>query len=405
VITRRHLLGLLPAVAVGAHAEAQNQFAGRIFHRHDKKAPAIPPLVYIGVDTDKTGKGIYACRFNEATGQLSSPVLAATTHRPAFFALGPLHNGRQFLYVTNEGDDKTSTVTSWLVDPASGALQPVGSVTSGFAGPCYISVDATGHSVYVANYSGSGVSSFLIQPDGSLSAPVERIDFHQPVFGTHGPNADRQDAPHPHSAMLSPDNRFLVVNDLGNDHIALFPIYADTARLGAPHVFSNHRSGSGPRHVAFHPNGRWIYGITELDSKIDQYLWITTHGSQAEALLTDTDHTVSTVDAGYHGSTNTAAEIAISNNGFFLYASNRGENSLVVFAIDQTTGALTLKQRISCGGQGPRQFTFDPTSRWLLCGNQISGSVTVFARNEGTGELSGPVQTLPIDSPMFTMFA
>ncbi len=121
-------------------------------------------------------------------------------------------------------------------------------------------------------------------------------------------------------------------------------------------------------------------------------------------MLTDTGRSVSTLDPHFHG-TNTAAEIAVAPNGRFLYVSNRGEDSLVCFAIEQETGALTLAQRIACGGKAPRHFTLDPTAKWLLCGNQDSNSVTVFARNEGTGQLSGPVQTLPLEAPQFTLFA
>lgn len=407
MITRRRLLGLLPAIALGLRAEAQDFLATpKFFHRREKKqAPPPQPWVYIGSDTAAgPGKGIYACRFDTVTGQLTQPILAATTFRPAFFALGPLRNGRRFLYVTNEGKDETATVTTFAVDAATGALSSVGKVPSGFAGACYISVDVTGSAAYVANFYGSGISSYRIQPDGTLSGPVEHIDFHAAAFGQQGPVTARQDAPHPHSTTISPDNRFLIVNDLGNDQIVTFALEPD-ARLGEPHLSGNHRPGSGPRHVAFHPNGRWVYGITEIDSSIDQYLWIATHGHAPEALLTYTDHTVRTVEPDYHGPTNTAAEIAISANGYFLYASNRGEDSLVVFAIDPESGALTLKQRIPCGGHIPRHFTLDPTGRWLLCGNQNSSSVTVFARNEGTGLLTGPVQTLAVESPMFTLFA
>ncbi len=402
MITRRRLLALLPAFTVSVSAKAQT--AAWIFpHRRKKPVPVRKPFVYIGVDTAMgVAKGIYVSRLDPATGQLTAPILAAETLRPAFFAAGPSLAGRQVLYCTNEGDDKTSTVTSWSIDPDTGALRLIGSVSSGFAGPCYISVDATGRSAYVACYAGSGVASYLIEPNGALSGPIERLDFRKPAFGAHGPNAARQDAPHPHCTVLSPDDRFLAVCDLGNDEISLFSVDPATARLGPLHQFNNHRPGSGPRHVAFHPNGRWVYGIDELDSKIDQYLWLETHGHAPEALLTDTDNTVSTLPPDFHG-VNTAAEIVIAPSGYFLYASNRGDNSLVVFAIDQETGALTLKQRISCGGRTPRQFTLDPTGHWLLCGNQDSALVTVFARNEGTGLLSGPIQTLEIDSPMMTL--
>ncbi len=207
--------------------------------------------------------------------------------------------------------------------------------------------------------------------------------------------------------MLSPNNRFLVVNDLGNDDIVIFPVDPQTARLGKPSLNPNRTPGAGPRHIAFHPNGRWAYSINELASRIDQYLWNSTRGgnsTNAEARLTDAGHSISTLDPAYHGS-NTAAEIVVAPSGNFLYASNRGEDSLIVCSIDAVSGAPMVVQRIGCGGKAPRQFTLDPSGRWLLCGNQNSASITVFARDQMNGRLNGPVQTLALESPMVTRFA
>ena len=408
-ITRRQLLALLPAATAVLHAPLFAQT--HLFSRKPKPVPVVShPLVYFGTDTDKPGaKGIYVSRFDSAHGQLTSPILAAPALRPSFLALGPLRSGRRMLYSVNEGGDaKTSMVSAFEMNLTSGALQPLNQVSSGGASPCYLALDGTGHSAYVANYNGGTIGSFIIRPDGTLSPAVERIDFHdEKVFGSHGPVAARQEGPHPHSALISPDNRFLIVNDLGGDAIVTFAIDPNTARLGPPTVTDSRTPGSGPRHLAFHPNGRWAYGIDELSSNIDQYLWNATHatsGAAAIAHLTDTGRSISTLDPSFHG-TNTAAEIVVSGNGFFVYASNRGEDSLVVFTVDQKDGALALAQRIACGGKAPRHFTLDPTGRWLLCGNQDSASVTVFARDPGTGRLTGPVQTLPIEAPQFTLFA
>jgi 6-phosphogluconolactonase len=270
-----------------------------------------------------------------------------------------------------------------------------------------VSVDATGHNAFCANYAGSSIASFRMHPDGSLSEPVAKINFKQPAFGHHGPNAARQDAPHPHSATISPDNRFLVVNDLGNDSIDTFFIHADTAELGPPQLNPSRVPGTGPRHIAFHPNQRWAYGIDELANRIDHFLWNTTHtqgSTDPVALLTNAGNAVSTLDPGFHGP-NTAAEIALSPDGDYMICSNRGENSLVVFHIDEVTGAPAFVQRISCGGKTPRQFTLDPTGRWLLCGNQDSNTITVFSRDEGTGRLTGPTQTVAVDMPQMVLFA
>jgi 6-phosphogluconolactonase len=402
MLTRRQLLALLPALALPARAQL-----GLFPHKPKPKTVAPLPLVYFGTDTTRpAAKGIYMSRFDIATGKLTTPALVVGTTRPSYLALNRKGRGAQakmFLYAVNAGTSQTSGVTSYSVNASTGALTPIGQTSSGGDGPCYISVDADGLSAYVADYNGGSVATYLVKPDGSLSEPVDRVDFRSARFGHHGPVAARQDGPHPHTAMLSPDNRFLIVNDLGNDDIVTFPVNTATARLGTPRVTDARLPGTGPRHIAFHPNGRWVYGIDELANRIDQYLWNSTRGAEAEAILTDTGHSVPALDPGFHG-TNTAAEIAVSSDGNFVYGSNRGEDSLVVFSVDEVNGKLTFVQRISCGGKTPRHFTLDPSGKWLVCGNQDSASVTVFAVNRGNGRLAGPVQTLALESPMFTLF-
>jgi 6-phosphogluconolactonase len=405
-LSRRRLLSLMPAAAAFFRTSLIAQTG--LFKRKPKPGAPLPPLVYIGTDTLKSSsKGIYLARFNPATGQLSAPMLAAETVRPSFLASA--HVGNRFmLYAANEGaDEPSSGVSAFQIDPQSGALKLLNKVSAGGAGPCYVSVDGSASSAFVANYAGSSVASFKVNSDGTLSGPVDRLDFKQKTFGDHGPNAARQDASHPHSATVSPDNRFLVVNDLGNDDIVTFYIHGDTAHLGAPHLNASRVPGTGPRHIAFHPNGRWAYGVDELSNKVDHYLWNTTHGTGATepvALLTNADNSVSTLDPNFHGP-NTAAEIVVAPDSDCIIVSNRGENSLVVFNLDSITGAPKFLQRISCGGKTPRQFTLDPTGRWLLCGNQDSGSITVFARDENTNRLSGPIQTIHIDAPQMILFA
>ena len=406
MITRRRLLFTLPAFTANLQAQLLH-----LPHRRPPVTPSHTSLLYIGVDTAKgVGKGIYVASFDSSNGHLSEPQLAAETYRPAYFAFSPAGGARRVLYVGNEGSDlAASTITSFLVTgaPKAPTLRQIGKVTAGFAGPAYVSIDSTGHAVFVANYGGGGVTSFRVLPDGTLSEPVERINYKDPGrFGKRGPNADRQDAPHPHCATLSPDNRFLLVNDLGDDEISVFIVDPETARLtaGEPHLFSNNRPGSGPRHVAFHPNGRWLYSINELDSTIDHFLFTTTHHAVPQAMLVDAGPPVSTLDPGFSGK-NTAAEIVIPPDGYYLYASNRGEDSLVAYTIDPDTGSLKFLQRLSCGGKTPRQFTLDSTGQWLVCGNQDSASVAVFRRDPANGRLSGPTQTIAIDSPMCTLFA
>ncbi len=398
--TRRGFL-----VSLGALAAAGSRAFAAPFRR--PKLTALPTYrVYFGTDTSKgQAKGIYRATFNATTGELTQLGLVMETEQPSFLALGPA-SAKRMLYAVGEAGD--GSVSSFVIEPQTGDLRRTGQVSSGTAGPCYLSIDATGHAAFTANYMGGGVSSYRIQADGTLSNPVDQVSYKDATrYGVNGPMAARQDGPHPHCATISPDNRFMVVCDLGHDRISIFEIDGEPGKLDTdePHLFSNNRPGSGPRHVAFHPNQRWVYGVNELDSTIDHYLWTATHGANPQALLTLAGPPVTTVAAEFPAGKNTAAEVAISANGYFLYASNRGEDSLVVFAIDATTGALTLVQRIACGGRMPRHFTLDPTGDWLLCGNQAAGGVTVFRRDGGSGRLTGPVSSLAVPGPMFTLFA
>lgn len=403
MFTRRRFLLTLPALAAAPRLGTAQSFLAPF---RKKPVPAQPVFVYFGTDTTKgISKGIYLSRFDPASGLLSPPALAVETPRPSYLALAVNPGGQRRIYAVNAVNDASASVSSFFADSANGALHPINQVTSAGAGPCYVSLDATGQTAYVANYYGSSIASYHVYPDGRLSEPIERIDFKDRRFGHRGPNAARQDIPHPHSVHLSPDNRFLLVNDLGSDALSVFAVYPG-AHLGQPALFSNDRPGAGPRHIAFHPNGRWVYSINEIDSTIDHFLWTTTSATiDPKGLLVNTGAPIKTIAPNFPVARNTAAEVAISLDGNYLYASNRGEDSLVVFRIASTDGALTFVQRISCGGKTPRHFTLDPSERWLICGNQDSASITVFRRDAASGRIGGPTQTLPLDSPMFTLFA
>jgi 6-phosphogluconolactonase len=410
MFNRRRFLLTLPAAAVASDLALRFKLSeAQSFAPHFHKQPPAPPapgFVYFATDTAKgVAKGIYLSRFDTIKGQLTSPTLVAETLRPSFLALSSPVAGHRRLYAANEGStEATSAISSFLVDSANGALHLINEVSAGAAGPCYLSLDATGESAYVADYAGSAIATYQVEANGALSQPVERIDYKDKKFGKRGPVTARQELPHPHSVHLSPDNRFLLVNDLGSDAISVFAVEPG-ARLGEPKLYVNDRPGCGPRHIAFHPNGRWIYSINEIDSTIDHFVWSETSSrTDPQGLLVNTGSFVSTIAPGFPKAKNTAAEVAISPDGNFLYASNRGEDTLVVFAIGDD-GKLSFLQRISCGGKGPRHFTLSPDSKWLLCGNQDSATVTVFRRDGASGRLGGPVQSLPLDSVMFTLFA
>lgn len=410
MLNRRRFLFTLSALAAAPRLAVTSGEAQAFLNPLKRKAPAPPPptFVYFGTDTARgVSKGIYLSRFNPATGRISDPVLAAECVRPSFFAISAPTEGHRRLYSADEGNNASAMVSSYLIDRTSGALSPINEVSAAASGPCYVSLDATGEAAFVADYAGSTIASYRVLSNGALSDPVERIDFHDARLGHRGPVAARQEAPHPHSVHLSPDNRFLLVNDLGSDAISVFPLEPD-AHLGQPALYSNNRPGCGPRHIAFHPNGRWMYSINEIDSTIDLFLWSTTSSrTDPRGMLVYTGNFVKTIAKSTPAAKNTAAEVAVSSDGNFLYASNRGEDSLVVFAISPDDGKLAFVQRIACGGKTPRHFTLSPDSaeRWLVCGNQDSATVTVFRRDATSGRLAGPVQTLALDSVMFTLFA
>ncbi len=399
---RRRFLLLFPAYAASAQT-IHSPFRKR------RQAPPLPLRVYIACDTLKgVSKGIYSASFDTATGKLGNPVLAAETPRATYLAVTPPRDGNRSLFAVNAIKDPSASVTTFNLDQKTGVLTQKSRVSSAGAGPCYISVDSTGKAAFVANYWGASIASYIIQSDGTLSNPVDTLDYREARFGHQGPNKVRQEQPHPHSVFISPDDRFLIVNDLGNDALTVYSIDPATAKLtpSSP-LLTSVRAGSGPRHIAFHPNGRWIYCINEIDSTLDHFLWTTTHATSsapAKGLLVNASTTVSTIAKGFPGDRNTASEVMISPDGNFLYVSNRGEDTLVAFAINDD-GSLKEVQRISSGGRTPRHFTFDPTFQWILCGNQDSASVTIFRRDQGTGKLTGPTQTVTLDSPMFTLFA
>jgi len=408
MLNRRRFLLQLPTLAALPHVAAAQSATQRFEDRFRRKqpAPAQPGFVYFGTDTAKgVAKGIYLSRFDWNTGHLTTPALVAATPRPSYMAISAPVAGRRQLYSVNEVDGDAASITSFAVDIATGALRAVNRVSAAGAGPCHISLDATGHAAFVANYAGSTIATFHVNADGSLSEPVQRVNFKDAVFGHRGPVTTRQEEPHPHSVHLSPDNRFLLVNDLGSDAISVFSVDPMSARLGPPSVFRNERPGTGPRHIAFHPNGRWLYSINELDSTIDQFLWTTTSShTQPQGILVNTGRVMKTIAPNSPAAKNTAAELAVTSDGNYLYASNRGEDTIAVFSIDDD-GALKLVQRMPCGGKTPRNFTLSPDERWLVCGNQDSATVTVFRRDGGSGRLAGPVQSVALDSVMFTLFA
>jgi 6-phosphogluconolactonase len=358
--------------------------------------PMRSQLMFAGTDTGtkSSSKGVYAYRWDSVSGTLLPLGLAAETASPAYMALSP---DRQRLYAVNEvreyNGQKTGTVSAFSVNPRSGMLTLKNLVSSGGMGPCNIAIDHTGKAVFVADGAGGSLASYRVLSDGSLSDPVSNLHFPG-----HSVNPVRQKSAYTHCTVISPDNRYLVVNDLGLDRITTYRFDPSTALL-TPNTapFFAAVPGSGPRNFTFHPNSRWAYSVNEMGNSIDVLAW-----ESAPGRLTGLQH-ISTLPPNFAGQ-NLAATVRVDLTGRFLYVSNRGANTIAVFSIDPVHGTLQQIQQISCGGETPRYFSIDPSNQWLLVGNQESASIVVLARNSKTGLLSLTNTQAKIDFPMFLIF-
>jgi 6-phosphogluconolactonase len=350
-------------------------------------------LVYIGTYTGpkSTSKGIYAFRFDDHTGRLTPIGLVAETPSPSFLALHP--SGR-FLYAVNEvgnvGEEKGGSVSAFAIDVATGHLTLLNTQPSRGADPCYLTVDAAGAGVLVANYTGGNLAVLPIEADGRLGPPVQVVQHTG-----RSVNHDRQAAPHAHSIDLDAANQFAVAADLGADKLFVY-------RYSAVHLTPNlvpavaTEPGSGPRHFAFHPNGKVAFAINEMASTITSYGW---DGRRGTLTLSET---VSTVPSGSH-QPNTTAEIRVHPSGRFVYGSNRGHDSIAVFATSPT-GHLTLVERELTRGKEPRNFTIAPGGRWLVAANQGSNTLAVFQIDEKTGALAPVGPLVPVGVPVCVVF-
>ena len=357
------------------------------------QSTSAPRWVLLGTDT---GKGIYRAAWNAATGTLGPVQLAVEAARPDFFARHPT---LPVVYSVNSVSGAGAGVSSFRLDPRGG-LTLMNEVGSQGDGPCFVSTDATGEMAFVANYAGGSFAAFRLTNVGALAQAIGVFKYNQ---AQHGPVAGRQEAAHIHCATVAPGNRFVIACDLGDDVLLVFPIgpgLGDYVRV--PQRVAA-RAGSGPRHVAFHPNGSWVYCIHELDNTIDLYDWRMERGTPAMRMREGS--VVSTLAKGSSGAGSTACEIVVSDDGRFVYACTRGEGSIAVYRVDANTGLLSEHQRLSCGGTTPRYIAFDPSRRWLLCCNQESpGSVTVFAHDAATGRLSARPRTFAAPTPMFALW-
>jgi 6-phosphogluconolactonase len=353
-------------------------------------------ILYVGTYTQpqSSAKGIYAYRLDPKTGKLADLGLMAETPNPTFLAL---HPSGKYLYAVNEVNSfegKTAgSVTAYAIDRATGKLTQLNQVSTGGPGPCHLIVDATGKTLLVANYAGGSFASFPIMPDGKLG---EATSFIQ----DHGSSVDkaRQGEPHAHSVNLPKSNKFMLGADLGTDKVMIFKMDAANAKITPSDPPSaSVKPGSGPRHMVIAPDQKHVYVVNEMASAVTTFEF-----DAATAAMKEVDM-VSTLPADFKGQS-TCAEIEMDPRGRFVYASNRGHNSIAVFAVDGKTGKLTLIQNQSSGGAIPRGFILDPAGNWLVAGNQNSNSFGVFKVNRQTGKLSATGDQFGLGAPVTFVF-
>jgi len=328
-------------------------------------------FVFYGTADGGADHGISLGHFNADTGVLTTPTLAAQAEGPSFFTLSA--DGKH-LYSCYE---KAGKVAAYEIDPATRALKLLNIVSSGGAGPCHISLDKTGHYALVANYDSGSLAVIAIKADGSLGDQTG-ADQHT----GKGPDASRQDGPHAHCIITDPTNKFVLCTDLGTDKITIYKFDDKTGKISVNDpAFATVKPGAGPRHLLFNPNGKVLYCITEMGATVNSFNWDSAKGALTEF------QSISTLPADFKDF-NKDAELAISPNGKFLYASARGHDAIAVFAIDPATSGLSLVQDASAGGKTPRYFSFDPSGKWMIVGHQDSNTVAVFSVDDKTGKLT-----------------
>lgn len=347
-------------------------------------------FVYVGTYTQRGSKGIYLFTLDSESGRVEKVGLAADTPNPTFLAIHPNH---RFLYAANEIGDfqgkPSGAVSAYSIDSGTGALKLLNQQPSGGGGPCHLVVDKAGKNVLAANYGGGSVTVIPIESDGSLANPSEFIQHEGKSV-----NLQRQEGPHAHSINLDAANRFAFAADLGLDKIMIyrFDPAKGTLKPNAP-AFASLDPGSGPRHFAFHPGGKFAYVINEMASTVTAF----TYDSKAGEL--HRIQTITTLPAGFTGES-TTAEVQVHPSGKFLYGSNRGHNSIAIFHIDPASGKLTPIGHESTQGATPRNFRMDPSGRFLLAANQDTDSVVVFRIDPATGKLTPTGQKVDVSMPV-----
>lgn len=351
------------------------------------------PVVFVGTYTRKEGsqsKGIYIYRMSSSSGELTFLGEAPGILNPSYLAI---HPGQRLLYAVNEvqmfGGQEGGGVSAFSINPTSGDLHLLNAWSSAGKDPCYISIDRTGRFAFVANYSSGNIAMFPIQPDGQLGSAAAVI---QHTGSSIDPG--RQDKPYAHCILPDPDNHFVIATDLGADKLLIYELDPTEGKL-SPHREIKVRPGAGPRHVIFHPDAPYLYLINELNSTLLVYRY------DAEAGHVEEVQMISTLPEG-HTEENLCADLHIS--GRYLYASNRGHDTIAWYALDPDNGQPTYQGEVSSGGQVPRNFAIDPGGRFLLAANEQSNNIVVFRIDSITGGLSRTGYEIKLSYPVCIKF-
>lgn len=343
-------------------------------------------FVFVGTYTGGKSQGIYTLNLDMNTGALTPVTVTSGIKNPSFVAI---HPGGKLLYAVSEIADldgkPTGGVTAFAIDTQTGGLTTLNSQSSTGAGPCYVTVDKTGKTVLAANYGGGSIVSFPVAEDGKLGPAASSIQHHGSSV-----NPRRQEGPHAHSINVDASNRFAIAADLGLDKLLVYKLDSVHSTLTPNEPpFGALPPGSGPRHFAFHPNGKFSYTNNELTSTVTLLDWNAALGTLAAR------QTLSTLPADFPQERNSTAEIQVHPSGSFLYVSNRGHDSLAIFSIDPLNGELHSVGHEATAGKTPRNFGIDPTGTFVLAANQDSDSIQVFRVDLTSGHLmpvGGPVE-------------
>ncbi|PEA21312.1 6-phosphogluconolactonase [Bacillus cereus] len=341
---------------------------------------------YVGTYTKENSEGIYTFTLHTEAQKVSNVTLAAKLDNPTYVTIS---KNNQYLYsVVKEGE--SGGVAAYSINSHTGELQAKNRQVVEGASPCHISVDSGNHTVVTANYHKGTIESFVVNEETGTVNAAKSIVTHE----GSGPNKERQEKPHAHYAGYTPDEKYVVGVDLGIDKIITYGIKDST--LKEVNSLSVH-PGSGPRHITFHPDGKYAYVMTELSSEVIVLTYHPEEGSFTELQY------ISTVPEEFDGNSQGSA-IHISSDGRFVYVANRGHNSISVFSVDQNSGQLTFVEHTSTEGNWPRDFVLDPTGKFLIATNEKSHNLVLFSRNETTGKLTLLQSDVVVPEPVCVKF-